>query len=47
MRPLNPLFSRFPLFLIVLFGAVFLTGCVGAGNFVWLDQNENGIQDAG
>ncbi|MEX2161180.1 MAG: SdrD B-like domain-containing protein [Anaerolineales bacterium] len=24
-----------------------LAGCVGAGNFVWLDANGNGIQDAG
>ncbi len=31
----------------LLLGAVALAGCVGAGNFVWLDENGNGIQDAG
>lgn len=33
--------------LLLLAGAALLTGCVGAGNFVWLDENGNGIQDAG
>lgn len=27
--------------------SVILAGCVGAGNLVWLDENANGLQDAG
>ncbi len=38
---------RKPLLLALLLGAALLAGCVGAGNFVWLDENGNGVQDAG
>ncbi|MCW5874937.1 MAG: DUF3048 C-terminal domain-containing protein [Anaerolineales bacterium] len=34
-------------FVIVLAISLMLTACVGAGNLVWLDENGNGIQDAG
>jgi len=34
-------------FLALSLCAFFLAGCVGAGNFVWLDENGNGIQDGG
>lgn len=43
LRPL----ARKPLLFVLLLGAVLLAACVGAGNFVWLDQNGNGVQDAG
>lgn len=39
--------SKLKIGFLVLTGLVFLTGCVGAGNFVWLDENGNGIQDEG
>jgi hypothetical protein len=33
--------------LVLAIFALLLAGCVGAGNFVWLDENGNGIQDEG
>jgi len=43
LRPI----TRKALLLALLFSAALLAGCVGAGNFVWLDENGNGLQDAG
>ncbi len=42
----NPI-SRKLRMLVLLLGALALAGCVGAGNFVWLDENGNGVQDTG
>jgi len=39
--------SKSALMFALLLGSVLLAGCVGAGNFIWLDENGNGIQDAG
>lgn len=47
---MNALFrpiARKPLLITLVFVAALLAGCVGAGNFVWLDENVNGVQDAG
>ncbi len=34
-------------FLVIALLSLVLAGCVGAGNLVWLDENGNGVQDAG
>ncbi|MEX1248968.1 MAG: SdrD B-like domain-containing protein [Anaerolineales bacterium] len=39
--------SKPVLFLALMSSALLMSACVGAGNFVWLDENGNGIQDAG
>ena len=45
MRALVQSFSKRQVIWLV-FLTVLLTGCVGAGNFVWLDENGNGLQDS-
>lgn len=38
---------KMPKIFLFLVLSLLLAGCAGAGNFVWLDENENGIQDPG
>ncbi|MCL5429141.1 MAG: DUF3048 C-terminal domain-containing protein [Chloroflexi bacterium] len=45
MRTLFQPISKKSHFVWLAIGAVLLAGCVGAGNFVWLDENGNGVQD--
>lgn len=47
MRTLFKLLSIKPSLIWPVLAAFLLTGCVGAGNFVWLDENANGLQDLG
>jgi hypothetical protein len=47
MRTLVSRLSKQPSIIWLALVAVLLTGCVGAGNFVWHDVNGNGIQDSG